>query len=77
MPATGTVIGGAHLANCHQDPEGSPVCTPWTQAGTWHLILTHVQELRLPVPVVRPLAPWKPAPDLLTQVFRQLPGFRP
>ncbi|MFJ1930431.1 MULTISPECIES: hypothetical protein [unclassified Streptomyces] len=74
---TGAVIGVARLVDCHQDPDGSPPCTPWAQAGAWHLVLQDVQELPLPVPVDGQLGPWKPTPDLLEQVFQQLPGFRP
>ncbi|MFB8272978.1 hypothetical protein ACFC96_41220 [Streptomyces sp. NPDC055955] len=36
-----------------------------------------VQELPLPVPVGGQLGPWKPTPDLLSQVLQQLPDLRP
>ncbi|MFJ4972723.1 hypothetical protein [Streptomyces sp. NPDC088755] len=74
---TGAVIGVARLVDCHQDPDGSPPCTPWAQAGAWHLVLTDVQELPLPVPVDGQLGPWKPTPDLVKQALQQLPDFRP
>ncbi|MFE5095968.1 hypothetical protein ACFRCI_37910 [Streptomyces sp. NPDC056638] len=74
---TGAVIGVARLVDCHQDPDGSPPCTPWAQAGAWHLVLRDVQELPLPVPVDGQLGPWKPAPDLVEQALQQLPDFRP
>lgn len=74
---TGAVIGVARLTDCHQDPEGQPPCTEWAQAGAWHLVLTDVQELALPVPATGQLGPWKPTPDLLARVFQQLPDFRP
>ncbi|MFE2195504.1 hypothetical protein ACFY1G_34715 [Streptomyces olivaceus] len=57
-------------------PESEP-CTPWAQAGTWHLVLQDVQGLPLPVPAAGQLGPWKPTPDLLNSVFQQLPAFRP
>ncbi|MEV5432762.1 hypothetical protein [Streptomyces sp. NPDC052701] len=74
---TGAVIGIARLADCHQDPDGSPPCSQWAQPGAWHLVLADVRELPLPVPADGQLGPWKPAPDLMAQVFQQLPGFRP
>ncbi|MFB6945572.1 hypothetical protein ACFWGL_36585 [Streptomyces sp. NPDC060286] len=74
---TGAVIGVARLVDCHQDPDGSPPCTPWAQAGAWHLVLRDVQELPLPVPADGQLGPWKPTPDLVEQALQQLPDFRP
>ncbi|MEU3953611.1 hypothetical protein AB0F45_15025 [Streptomyces achromogenes] len=74
---TGAVIGIARLTDCHQDPEGSPPCTRWAHPDAWHLVLTDVKELPLPVPATGQLGPWKPAPELLRRVFEQLPGFRP
>ncbi|WP_030592890.1 hypothetical protein [Streptomyces anulatus] len=74
---TGAVIGLARLVDCHQDPNGSPPCTPWAQAGAWHLVLRDVQELPLPVPAGGQLGPWKPTPDLVKQALQQLPDFRP
>ncbi|MEU2908040.1 hypothetical protein ABZ771_35025 [Streptomyces globisporus] len=75
--STGAVVGIARITGCHQDPEGSPPCSPWAHPGSWHVELVDVQELPLPVPARGQLGPWKPAPDLLYQVFQQLPGFRP
>ncbi|MFE4692083.1 hypothetical protein ACFRH6_18765 [Streptomyces sp. NPDC056749] len=75
---TGAVVGVARITDCHQDPAGSPPCTEWSQpGGVWHLVLAEVQELPLPVTVGGQLGPWKPTPDLLSQVFQQLPDFRP
>ncbi|WP_331727054.1 hypothetical protein OG725_37075 (plasmid) [Streptomyces sp. NBC_01213] len=74
---SGAVIGVARLVDCHQDPDGSPPCTPWAQPGAWHLVLRDVQELPLPVPADGQLGPWKPTPDLVEQALQQLPGFRP
>ncbi|MDR3032280.1 MAG: hypothetical protein LBV78_04095 [Kitasatospora sp.] len=74
---TKAVVGVARLADCHQDPIGSPPCTQWAQAGAWHLVLQDVHELPLPVPANGQLGPWKPTADLLAQVFQQLPDFRP
>jgi hypothetical protein len=74
---TGAVIGVARLADCHQDPDGSPLCSDWAQADAWHLVLRDVQELPLPVPADGQLGPWKPTPDLVAQVLQQLPDFRP
>ncbi|MGC5401725.1 ASCH domain-containing protein [Streptomyces sp. DT20] len=74
---TGAVVGVARITDCHQDPDGSPLCTEWAQTDAWHLVLTDVQELALPVPARGQLGPWKPTPDLLERVFQQLPGFRP
>ncbi|WP_086709589.1 ASCH domain-containing protein [Streptomyces antimycoticus] len=76
MP-TGAVVGVARITGCHQDAEGSPPCTEWAQASAWHLVLADVQELALPVPADGQLGPWKPSPDLVAQVFQQLPAFRP
>ncbi|MER6103688.1 hypothetical protein ABT115_15525 [Streptomyces sp. NPDC001832] len=73
----GAVIGVARLTDCHQDPDGSSPCTPWAQADAWHLVLQDVQDLPLPIPVGGQLGPWKPTPDLLSQVLQQLPDLRP
>ncbi|RCH65500.1 hypothetical protein DT019_27295 [Streptomyces sp. SDr-06] len=73
----GAVIGVARLTDCHQDPDRSSLCTPWAQPEAWHLVLADVQELALPIPVGGQLGPWKPAPDLLSQVLQQLPDLRP
>lgn len=73
----GAVIGVARLTDCHQDPDGSARCSPWAQAGTWHLVLADVHELALPVPVDGALGPWKPGPDLVDQILLQLPHLRP
>ncbi|MFD5978189.1 ASCH domain-containing protein [Streptomyces bacillaris] len=74
---TGAVVGIARITDCHQDPDGAPLCSPWAHPGAWHLVLADVQELPLPVPARGQLAPWKPTTDLLGQVFQQLPGFCP
>lgn len=71
---TGAVVGIARITDCHQDPEGSPPCTEW---GAWHLVLADVQELALPIPARGQVVPWRPSPDLVAQVFQQLPDFRP
>jgi hypothetical protein len=74
---TGAVIGVARITDCHQDPDGAPLCSPWAQPGAWHLVLADIRELPLPVPADGQLGPWRPSPDLVQQVFQQLPGFRP
>lgn len=74
---TGAVIGVARLTGCHQDPDGSPPCTPWAQPGRWHLELDDVQELALPIPARGQLGPWKPTEDLVARVLQQLPELRP
>ncbi|MEV5620340.1 hypothetical protein [Streptomyces bacillaris] len=74
---TGAVVGVARLAGCHQDPDGTPPCTEWAQPGAWHLELSDVQALPLPVPARGQLGPWKPTEDLVDQVLQQLPGLRP
>jgi len=74
---TGAVIGVARLVDCHQDPDGSPPCSEWAQSEAWHLVVQDVQVLPLPVAASGQLGPWKPTPDLLAQVFQQLPDFRP
>jgi len=74
---TGAVVGIARITDCHQDPEGAPLCSQWAHLGAWHLVLQDVQELPLPIPARGQVVPWKPAPDLLERVFQQLPGFRP
>ncbi|MFD8440470.1 hypothetical protein ACFV2I_36135 [Streptomyces microflavus] len=74
---TGAVVGVARITGCHQDPDGAPLCSPWAHPGAWHLELADDQELPLPVPARGQLGPWRPDPDLLGQVFQQLPGFRP
>ncbi|MEV6731384.1 MULTISPECIES: hypothetical protein [unclassified Streptomyces] len=74
---TGAVIGVARLVDCHQDPEGSPPCTPWAQgASAWHLLLTDGQALALPIPARGQLGPWRPTEDLVEQVLLQLPDLR-
>ncbi|MEU6602905.1 hypothetical protein [Streptomyces flaveolus] len=73
----GAVIGIARLTGCHLD-QGPEKCTsPWAERDAHHLVLADVQELALPVPATGALAAWKPTPDLLAQVFQQLPNFRP
>ncbi|AGK75114.1 hypothetical protein SFUL_129 [Streptomyces microflavus DSM 40593] len=74
---TGAVVGVARITGCHQDPDGALLCSPWAHMGAWHLELADVQELPLPVTARGQPGPWKPTPDLLGQVFQQLPGFRP
>ncbi|MFF9854262.1 ASCH domain-containing protein [Streptomyces litmocidini] len=75
---TGAVIGIARLTDCHQDPAGAPPCSPWAQADTWHLVLSDVHELPLPIPAVRgQLGAWKPTQDLVDQVRLQLPQLAP
>ncbi|MDH2392975.1 hypothetical protein QCN29_30200 [Streptomyces sp. HNM0663] len=74
---TGAVVGVARITDCHQDPEGLPPCSEWAHLGAWHLVLADVQELALLIPARGQVVPWKPAPDLVEQVFQQLPGFRP
>ncbi|MET9427932.1 MULTISPECIES: hypothetical protein [unclassified Streptomyces] len=75
---TGAVVGVARITGSHQDPDGSPPCSPWAQPGVWHLVLDDVQELALPIPIERgQLGPWRPSPDLVTQVLQQLPHLRP
>ncbi|MFF3967913.1 hypothetical protein ACFYZI_40955 [Streptomyces griseorubiginosus] len=73
----GAVIGVARLTGCHQDPDGTPPCTEWAELGLWHLELTDVQELALPIPARGQLGPWKPTEDLVAQVRQQLPDLRP
>ncbi|MFE4258240.1 hypothetical protein [Streptomyces sp. NPDC056883] len=74
---TGAVVGIARITDCHQDPAGAPLCSPWAHPGAWHLVLDDVQELPLPVPARGQVVPWKPTPDLLERVFQQRPDFRP
>ncbi|MFD8958829.1 hypothetical protein ACFXKH_38060 [Streptomyces caelestis] len=74
---TGAVVGIARITDCHQDPEGSPLCSPWAQTEAWHLELADVQALALPIPARGQLGPWRPTEDLLDQVLQQLPDFRP
>ena len=73
----GAVVGIARITDCHQDPDDAPPCSPWARPGAWHLVLADVRQLPLPVPARGQLGPWKPSPDLLTQVLQQLPGFQP
>ncbi|MFF3863669.1 hypothetical protein [Streptomyces sp. NPDC002209] len=75
--ATDAVIGVARLTGCHQDPAGSPPCTPWAQPNAWHLELTDVQALTLPIPARGQLGPWRPTENLVAQVLQQLPNLRP
>nr|BFD88429.1 hypothetical protein StreXyl84_78300 [Streptomyces sp. Xyl84] len=74
---TGAVIGVARLTGCHQDPDGSPPCTEWAQPGAWHLEVSDVQALALPIPARGQLGPWRPTEYLVDQVLQQLPHLRP
>ncbi|MEV5242617.1 hypothetical protein AB0K89_26450 [Streptomyces cinnamoneus] len=74
---TGAVIGVARLTGCHQDADGSPPCTEWAQPGAWHLEVSDVQALALPIPARGQLGPWRPTEDLVAQVLQQLPHLRP
>lgn len=49
-PYTGAVVRIARITDCHQDPDGAPLCSPWAHPSAWHLELADVQELPLPVP---------------------------
>ncbi|MFE5795535.1 hypothetical protein ACFQ8C_23565 [Streptomyces sp. NPDC056503] len=72
------VIGIARLTDCHQDPAGTPPCSPWAHADAWHLVLADVHELPLPIPAVRgQLGAWKPTQALVDQVRLQLPQLTP
>ncbi|MFJ6054696.1 hypothetical protein [Streptomyces sp. NPDC092307] len=73
----GAVVGVARLTGCHQDPDGSPPCTERAQSGAWHLELTDVRALALPIPARGQPGPWQPTTDLLAQVRQQLPDLRP
>lgn len=73
----GAVVGIARITDCHQDPDSARPCTRWARPGAWHLVLADVRALPRPVPARGQLGPWKPSPDLLAQVFQQLPGFEP
>lgn len=74
---TGAVIGVARLTGCHQDPDSSPPCTEFAQPGAWHLEVSDVQALALPIPARGQLGPWRPTEDLVNQVLQQLPHLRP
>ncbi|RDD85061.1 hypothetical protein [Streptomyces parvulus] len=74
---TGAVVGVARITDCHQDPAGADLCSPWAHRGAFHLVLADVQELPLPIPARGQLGPWKPSPDLVTRVFQQLPDIHP
>ncbi|MFB6428902.1 hypothetical protein ACFCXC_23920 [Streptomyces microflavus] len=74
---TGAVLGVARITDCHQDPHGSPPCTEWALPEAWHLVLTDVHALPLPIPARGQLGPWKPTPELLEQVLQQLPELSP
>ncbi|WP_333734571.1 hypothetical protein [Streptomyces sp. IBSBF 3010] len=74
---TGAVIGVARLTGCHQDLVGSPPCTGWAQTGAFHLELSDVQVLALPIPARGQLGPWRPTEDLVDQVLQQLSHLRP
>ncbi|MEU1408759.1 hypothetical protein ABZ471_41930 [Streptomyces sp. NPDC005728] len=56
---------------------GSPPGTEWAHPGAWHLVLADVQALALPIPARGQVVRWRPSPDLVAQVFQQLPDFRP
>ncbi|MGW8398734.1 hypothetical protein ACWGLP_18930 [Streptomyces lydicus] len=75
---TGTVIDVARLTGCYQDPDGSPPCTQWAQPqpGLWHLEVSDVQALALPIPGRGQLGLWPPSEDLVAQVLQQLPDLR-
>ncbi|WP_308050894.1 hypothetical protein [Streptomyces purpurogeneiscleroticus] len=68
------ILGVARLADCHAD-DGP--CSPWAHPGQYHLVLTDVSALPLPVPAVGALGPWRPLPDVLDQVLLQLPHLGP
>ncbi|MGI5485122.1 hypothetical protein [Streptomyces lavendofoliae] len=73
---TRAVIGVARLTGCHQDPDGSPPCTEFAQPGAWHLELSDVHALALPIPARGQPGPWRPTEDLVEQVLQQLPHLR-
>ncbi|MEU9943109.1 hypothetical protein [Streptomyces lavendulae] len=75
---TRAVIGVARLTDCHQDAAGTALCSRWAQAGAFHLVLSDVQELALPIPWLHgQLGPWRPPRDLVDQVLLQLPHLAP
>ncbi|MDX2565011.1 hypothetical protein PV371_35900 [Streptomyces sp. TX20-6-3] len=76
MPQFPSSDGSDSRIGCNS-PE-SPPCSPWAQADAWHLVLTDVHELPLPIPAVRgQLGAWKPTQDLVDQVRLQLPQLAP
>ncbi|MFK8905884.1 hypothetical protein [Streptomyces sp. YS-3] len=73
---TRAVIGVARLTGCHQDAVGAAPSSRWAQPDAFHLVLTDVQELALPIPWLK-LGPWRPTQDLVNQLLLQLPHLAP
>ncbi|WP_186784537.1 hypothetical protein [Streptomyces sp. CBG33] len=75
---TRAVIGVARLTDCHQDAPGTAPCSKWAQPDAFHLVLTDVHELALPIPWLHgQLGPWRPPRDLVDQILLQLPHLAP
>ena len=76
---TGVVLGVVHLADVHhaawsrpgecwREHEYAPACSPWAEAGNWHLELGSPRPLRTPIPVRGRLGLWTLPDDIAAQV---------
>lgn len=69
----GAILGLAQITDCH---EADGCCGPWgeTGPGVFHYTLDRVRRLPAPVPCKGALGFWRPAPDVLAAVLKQLGG---
>lgn len=84
LTVLGAVIGAAVIVDCHPAVPWwrGGCCAPWGESGpgsesTWHWVLDKRLALPEPVPCKGALGFWRPAPDALAAVLRQLRSVAP
>lgn len=63
------IIGAAVITGCHQCG-GS--CSEWAEPGLWHVEFGRRFAFEEPVPATGALGFWRPTPDVLAAVLKQL-----
>lgn len=77
----GALVGVAQIVDCHpaQPWWRGCCCSPWGESGpnsegTWHWVLDRRRALPEPVPARGALGFWRPGPDVLAAVLKQIGG---
>ena len=75
LHAQGAILAVADLDDCHPYEPGC-CATVWAEkaAGLWHWVLGSVRALPEPVPCKGSLSLWRPSPDVLAAVLKQIGG---
>lgn len=69
--AFSAIVGAAVITGCHQC-DGA--CSEWAEPGLWHVEFGRRFAFEEPVPCKGALGFWRPSPDALAAVLRQLAG---